>query len=149
LIIEDESEIAEILQVYLKHEGFRTQHANNGHQGLLFWRQLQPDLILLDIRMPGHDGLDILQTIRSESNSPIIMLTALTDDITKLLSLRLGADDYIAKPFNPAEVIARIKAVLRRSQVTASYSRLLRVGQLTIDQDFHTAQFLEVNYAVN
>ncbi|GAC1368989.1 MAG: response regulator [Aquirhabdus sp.] len=141
LIIEDEPEIAEVLQVYLQHEGFRTQHANNGRHGLQFWRQLHPDLVLLDIRMPGHDGLDILQTIRSESNVPIIMLTALTDDITKLLSLRLGADDYISKPFNPAEVIARIKTVLRRSHATVAYNPLLRLGRLTIDQDAHTAQF--------
>ncbi|MDE2421737.1 MAG: response regulator transcription factor [Gammaproteobacteria bacterium] len=141
LVIEDEPEIAEILQVYLQHEGFRTQHANNGRQGIQFWRQLQPDLVLLDIRMPGHDGLDILQTIRSESNVPIIMLTALTDDITKLLSLRLGADDYIAKPFNPAEVIARIKTVLRRSHFTMTSSPILRIGRLTIDQNAHTAQF--------
>lgn len=141
LVIEDEPEIAEILQVYLRHEGFRTQHANNGRHGLQFWRQLHPDLVLLDIRMPGHDGLDILQTIRSESNVPIIMLTALTDDITKLLSLRLGADDYISKPFNPAEVIARIKTVLRRSHVAALHNPLLRLGRLTIDQDAHTAQF--------
>jgi two-component system response regulator AdeR len=141
LVIEDEPEIAEILQAYLKHEGFRTQHASNGRHGLQFWRQLHPDLVLLDIRMPGHDGLDILQTIRSESNVPIIMLTALTDDITKLLSLRLGADDYIAKPFNPAEVIARIKTVLRRSHITTSRSPLLRIGRLSIDQNSHTAHF--------
>jgi len=144
LIIEDEPEIAEILQVYLQHEGFRTQHASNGRQGLQLWRQLHPDLVLLDIRMPGHDGLDILQTIRSESNVPMIMLTALTDDITKLLSLRLGADDYIAKPFNPAEVIARIKSVLRRSQIATLKPPLLRVGRLTIDQNAHTAQFDDV-----
>jgi two-component system response regulator AdeR len=145
LVIEDEPEIAEILQVYLKHEGFRTQHANNGRHGLQFWRQLHPDLILLDIRMPGHDGLDILQTIRSESNVPIIMLTALTDDITKLLSLRLGADDYIAKPFNPAEMIARVKTVLRRSQLTSSLNPILRVGRLTIDQNAHIANFEDIN----
>ncbi len=144
LVIEDEPEIAEILQVYLQHEGFRTQHASNGRHGIQFWRQLHPDLVLLDIRMPGHDGLDILQTIRSESNVPIIMLTALTDDITKLLSLRLGADDYIAKPFNPAEVIARIKTVLRRSHTTTLQVPLLRVGRLTIDQNAHTAQFEDV-----
>jgi two-component system response regulator AdeR len=143
LVIEDEPEIAEILQVYLQHEGFRTLHASNGRHGLQTWRQNHPDMILLAIRMPGHDGLDILQTIRSESNVPIIMLTALTDDINKLLSLRLGADDYIAKPFNPAEVIARIRTVLRRSQNTATQSPLLRVGRLSIDQEAHTASFAD------
>ncbi len=139
LIIEDEPEIAEILQVYLQREGFRTRHANNGRQGVQFWRQLHPDLILLDIRMPGPDGLDVLQTIRNDSHVPIIMLTALSDDIEKLLSLRLGADDYITKPFNPAEVIARIRTVLRRSmRPLENKNPMLRIGRLTIDQEAHT-----------
>jgi two-component system response regulator AdeR len=143
LIIEDEPEIAEILQMYLQHEGFQTEHVSNGRHGLQSWRQINPDLILLDIRMPGPDGLDILQTIRSASNVPIIMLTALTDDINKLLSLRLGADDYIAKPFNPAELIARIRTVLRRSNKSVATDKLLRVGRLTINQDSYTALFTD------
>ncbi|WP_410211406.1 response regulator [Aquirhabdus sp.] len=143
LIIEDEPEIAEILQMYLQHEGFKTEHVSNGRHGLQSWRQINPDLILLDIRMPGPDGLDILQTIRGVSNVPIIMLTALTDDINKLLSLRLGADDYIAKPFNPAELIARIRTVLRRSNKSVATDKLLRVGRLTINQDSYTALFID------
>ena len=143
LIIEDEPEIAEILQMYLQHEGFKTEHVNNGRQGLQTWQQIDPDLILLDIRIPGPDGIDMLQTIRSSSNVPIIMLSALTDDLNKLLSLRLGADDYITKPFNPAELIARIKTVLRRSNKTTTTDTLLRVGQLTINQDAYTAFFTD------
>ena len=143
LIIEDEPEIADILQMYLHHEGFQTEHVNNGQHGLQSWQLINPALILLDIRIPGPDGLDVLQTIRSTSNIPIIILSALTDDINKLLSLRLGADDYITKPFNPAELIARIRTVLRRSNKTSAADRLLRVDRLTINQDSYTAFYTD------
>ena len=137
LIIEDEPQIAEILVAYLQHDGFRTEHALNGRLGIDCLRRLHPELVLLDIRLPGQNGIDILQTIRSEGAVPVIMLTALTDDINKLLSLRLGADDYIAKPFNPAEVVARVHAVLRRTHPAPPASSLLTVGQLIIDPDMH------------
>lgn len=138
LLIEDEPEIAEILEAYLRRDGFRTAHAPDGMEGLQLFRRLHPALVVLDIRLPRQNGIDILQTLRAESNTPVIMLTALTDDINKLLSLRLGADDYIAKPFNPAEVTARIQAVLRRSgQAPVPTSSRIRVGPLLIDPDMH------------
>jgi two-component system response regulator AdeR len=139
LVIEDEPEIAEIIVAYLAHEGFNTMHANNGEDGLNYWRKFNPNLVLLDIRIPGHDGIDILQAIRNERSTPIIMLTALSDDVNKILSLRLGADDYITKPFNPAEMVARVRALLRRATKTESVSTTARVGPLLIDNEAHTA----------
>lgn len=143
LVIEDEPEIAEIIVAYLQHEGFNTMHANNGEDGLNNWRKFNPDLVLLDIRIPGHDGIDILQAIRNERNTPIIMLTALSDDVNKILSLRLGADDYITKPFNPAEMVARVRTVLRRSIAIEKISAVVRVGPLLIDNDAHAATLNE------
>lgn len=137
LIIEDEPGIAEILEAYLRHDGFRTEHAGNGRLGLDCLQRLHPALVLLDIRLPGQNGIDILQSIRSEYAVPVIMITALTDDVNKLLSLRLGADDYIAKPFNPAEVVARVHAVLRRSNPVQAPAALVSVGQLLIDHQMH------------
>jgi two-component system response regulator AdeR len=139
LIIEDEPEIAEIIEMYLRRDGFRTQHAGDAQQGMEYFHQQHPALVLLDIHLPGQNGIDILQSIRRDSETPVIMLTALTDDINKLLSLRLGADDYIAKPFNPAELIARVRTVLRRTTAVAKpvESSLLQVGRLIIDHEAH------------
>lgn len=140
LIIEDESQIAEVVQAYLAREGFRSVHATDGQRGLQLLQQVKPDLVLLDIRMPGQNGIDALQAIRGQGNTPVIMLTALTDDINKLLSLRIGADDYISKPFNPAEVIARVQAVMRRTRVSPQSTKdLVRLGPLVIDNAMHAA----------
>ncbi|HET8730984.1 MAG TPA: response regulator [Moraxellaceae bacterium] len=148
LLIEDEPEIAAILQDYLRHEGMRTLHAGDGQEGLELLRRQSPALVLLDIRLPGQNGIDILQAIRSEGNTPVIMLTALTDDLNKLLSLRLGADDYIAKPFNPAEVVARVHTVLRRSSGgQASTPATVTIGPLTIDYDMHAAMVTDAGKA--
>ncbi len=146
LIIEDEQEIAEILQLYLQQDGFQAAHAMDGRQGLQMARRLQPALILLDIRLPGQNGIDVLQALRAEGHWPVIMLTALTDEVNTLLALRLGADDYISKPFNPAEVIARIHAVLRRSLSSPTpTARTLRLGALSIDFDMHLARACPVD----
>lgn len=145
LIIEDEPGIAEILEAYLRHDGFRTEHALNGRLGMEYLQRLRPALVLLDIRLPGQNGIDILQTIRGEYAVPVIMLTALTDDVNKLLSLRLGADDYISKPFNPAEVVARVHAVLRRSSTAAAPASLVTVGQLLIDHEMHAVMVAGVD----
>ncbi|WP_097460563.1 response regulator [Mangrovitalea sediminis] len=140
LIIEDEVDIAEILDAYFQREGFRTLHCDNGQWGLQMLRQRRPDLVMLDIRMPGQNGIDVLQAIRAEGRTPVIMLTALTDDVNKLLSLRLGADDYISKPFNPAEVVARVHAVLRRSLAPSEApEERLHLGKLVVDQGSHSA----------
>ncbi|NNM52346.1 MAG: response regulator transcription factor [Pseudomonadales bacterium] len=141
MVVEDEVEIADILMVYLRHEGFTCEHAGDGRQALELLRRHHPALVILDIRLPGQNGIDILQAIRGESGTPVIMLTALTDDVNKLVSLRLGADDYISKPFNPAEVVARVHAVLRRtSGLKDSVSgEILSVGNLHIDTGTYSA----------
>ena len=139
LVVEDEAGIADILVAYLQRDGLRTQHADNGHTALQLFRQARPDIVLLDIRLPGVDGVDILKTIRAESDTPVIMVTAMADDVDKLVSLRMGADDYVVKPFNPAEVVARVRAVLRRTAGGPPDERPIRLGKLEIDQTAHSA----------
>ena len=117
LIAEDEAEIAEILAAYLSRSGMRCVFAANGPEALALHNSAKPDLVLLDVQMPEMDGWRVLTEIRLHSNSPVIMLTAMDQDIDKLMGLRIGADDYIVKPFNPAEVVARVQAVLRRSNM--------------------------------
>lgn len=116
LIVEDEPKIAELLQKYLQNAGYMTHWINNGNEVTTWVRQEQPSLILLDLMLPGKDGLDVCKEIRQFNHVPIIMLTARVEEIDRLLGLELGADDYICKPFSPREVVARIKAVLRRWQ---------------------------------
>lgn len=132
LIAEDEPEIAEILDAYLVREGFRTYWAADGLTALDVQPTLKPDLVLLDVRMPRKDGWEVLTELRRRGNTPVIMLTALDQDIDRLQGLRFGADDYIVKPFNPVEVVARAKAVLRRTGVPTTQG-VIRVGPLEID----------------
>lgn len=115
LIIEDEAGIAGILQDYLQREGYRTHCIGNGDNAVAAVRQAGPDLILLDVMLPGKSGMDICREVRQFSRVPIMMLTARVEEIDRLLGLELGADDYICKPFSPREVVARVKAVLRRT----------------------------------
>jgi len=138
LIAEDEPGIVSVLDAYLRRDGFRTCTAANGIEALSVFRDMRPDAVLLDLNMPGIDGLDVLRSIRDEGQKPVIIVTALADDVDKLLGLRLGADDYIVKPFNPAEVIARVRAVLRRATVAPSVARI-RVGGIEIDERDHIA----------
>ena len=140
LIAEDEPEIADILIGYLKRSGLRTEHAADGQQALALHQSLKPDLLLLDVQMPVLDGWNVLNEIRARGNTPVIMLTALDQDIDKLMGLRLGADDYVVKPFNPAEVVARVQAVLRRARGhNVASTPLLRSGPFQIDVDSHEA----------
>lgn len=139
LIAEDEPEIADILAAYLKRSGFRTAHASDGQHALELHHTLKPDLVLLDVLMPKLDGWRVLAEIRHRGTTPVIMLTAQDQDLDKLMGLRIGADDYIVKPFNPAEVVARTQAVLRRS-VDHGYAAghsVLRVDNFEIDIDNH------------
>ena len=119
LVVEDEPSIASILSAYLERDGLRVRVAQDGEEALQNFRQLRPDLVLLDIHLPKVDGVDVLRAIRNEGEIPVIMVTALADDVDKLLALRMGADDYVVKPFNPPEVVARVRAVLRRTQAKA------------------------------
>jgi two-component system response regulator BaeR len=115
LIVEDEKKLAELLRDYLKQSGFESFCIENGKDAVPWVREHGPDLILLDLMLPGRDGLEICKEIRSFSTVPIIMVTARIEEIDRLLGLELGADDYICKPFSPREVVARVKAVLRRT----------------------------------
>lgn len=136
LIAEDEPEIAEIAAAYLEREGFRIVHAIDGKVALELHLALKPDIVLLDVNMPRVDGWAVLAELRRRGETPIIMTTALDQDIDKLQALRIGADDYVVKPYNPVEVVARVKAVLRR--VTGSGAGgVIRVGKIEIDVESH------------
>jgi two-component system response regulator AdeR len=137
IVAEDDDEIADILISYLQRAGMKTFRARDGEQAINFTRLHKPDLILLDIHLPVYDGWNVLTTLRKESNVPVIMVTALDQDIDKLMGLRLGADDYVIKPFNPSEVIARVEAVLRRTKVNTEVAntRPIRTPCLTIYPD--------------
>ncbi|NPE56325.1 response regulator transcription factor [Dickeya dadantii] len=139
LIAEDEPEIADILRAYLTRSGLRTLHAADGHKALELHLSMKPDLVLLDVQMPQVDGWQVLAGIRHRGDTPVIMLTALDQDIDKLMGLRIGADDYVVKPFNPAEVVARVQAVLRRAGLRADRQpqRFLRTGIFQIDLENH------------
>ena len=141
LIAEDEPQIARILAGYLERDGYRTASACDGRQALAQHLALAPDLLLLDVQMPLCDGWEVLAQVRRRGDTPVIMLTARDQDADKLAALRVGADDYIVKPFNPAEVVARVAAVLRRSrgrQADAARPRL-RCGPVEIDQESYAA----------
>lgn len=133
LLVEDEPRIADILEMFLRAEGFRTERATDGKRALEFWRAVNPALILLDLMIPQIDGLEVLRTVRRSSDIPVIIVTARVEDIDRLLGLELGADDYILKPFNPREVVARVRAVLRRTQGSLKPVRRFTVGALTLD----------------
>ncbi|MGV3548331.1 response regulator [Rhizobium sp.] len=132
LIAEDDQRIAEILDAYLVREGFRTVSALDGKSAVELHDALKPDLMLLDVTMPKKDGWEVLADIRRRGSTPVIMVSALDQDLDRLQGLRFGADDYVVKPFNPAEVVARVKAVLRRASATAE-AKVLRVEGITVD----------------
>lgn len=119
LIVDDEENICELVRLYIEKDGFRAVIAGNGNEALAKFESEKPDLILLDIMLPGKDGWQVCREIRAQSNVPIIMLTAKGETFDKVLGLELGADDYVVKPFEPKELIARIRAVLRRSTAAA------------------------------
>lgn len=142
LVVEDEPEIADILVSYLERDGFRAVAAGDGKIALAHHQQLKPDLILLDMQLPGRSGMEVLTELRRRGATPVIVVTARADDIDKLTALYVGADDYVVKPFNPLEVMARVKAVLRRAQASAPVGGMLRVGQIEIDGAGYCAQII-------
>ncbi len=133
LIVEDEVKIVEVLEAYLLREGFQTLRALDGLEALSQFRAHSPDLVLLDVQLPKLDGLDVLRQIRQHGETAVILLTARAEDMDKLLGLRMGADDYVVKPFNPHEVIARVKAVLRRQHQVVNTKKSLELGKLKLD----------------
>ena len=137
LIIEDETELVKVLKDYLMKAGFEVETAYRGDSGLSLWERNHPDLVLLDLNLPGMDGLEVAREIRRKDNTPIIMLTARVEEMDQLLGLELGADDYITKPFSPRIVVSKVRAVLRRSSASAEPIKLLRVADIVIDLDAH------------
>jgi two-component system, OmpR family, alkaline phosphatase synthesis response regulator PhoP len=143
LIVDDKRNIIELANLYLTEEGFQVLSAGDGVTALEKIEQYKPDLVLLDIMLPQMDGWEVCRRLRKSGNNvPIIMLTARAEDVDKVVGLELGADDYVTKPFNPRELIARIKAVLRRYGAGTSASSLIRLGQLEIDRDRREASAL-------
>lgn len=138
LIVEDDPDIIQILDAYLIREGYRTVRASDGEIALTHFAMLRPDLVLLDIRLPKFDGIEVLNRIRRERDTPVIMVTSLAEDMDKLTGLRLGADDYIVKPFNPHELIARVNAVLKRTRQPAA-GGVLRFGAIEVDTEAYVA----------
>lgn len=138
LVIEDEADLARVLRSYLEKAGMTVRTANRGDTGLALWEQSPPDLVLLDLNLPGIDGLDIAREIRRRAQTPLIMLTARVEEADRLIGLEMGADDYITKPFSPREVVARVRAVLRRAGTAPLQSRRLVSGGIEIDLDAHT-----------
>ncbi|HVB21967.1 MAG TPA: response regulator transcription factor [Ktedonobacteraceae bacterium] len=141
LIVDDDKQIVRLLKAYLEQAGLATLTAYDGKEAQRVIRHEHPDLIVLDLMLPGLDGWDITRWMRGDqqlASIPILMLTARVEDIDKILGLELGADDYLTKPFNPREVVARVRAILRRAGGGTSISSILQVGELRLDMDQHT-----------
>lgn len=137
LIIDDERELRTMLSSYLEAEGFEVLEAADGRQGLEVMAKTGPDLVILDVGLPGIDGFEVLSTLRKGSDVPVIMLTARAEEVDRVVGLTVGADDYVTKPFSPRELSARIAAILRRSTMVMRSSedeQVLRFENLTIDQ---------------
>jgi two-component system, OmpR family, alkaline phosphatase synthesis response regulator PhoP len=132
LIVDDEPKITRLVRDYLESSGFGVVIAGDGREALMRARTERPDLVILDLGLPGLDGLDVARSLRRDGDLPIIMLTARDDETDKLIGLELGADDYVTKPFSPRELVARVRAVLRRRNRSAS-EQVLRSGSLTLD----------------
>ena len=139
LLIEDETKIARTVRLYLEQAGYHVVTIQDGAQAMPAFRHERPDLIILDLMLPHIDGWEICRQIRRESGTPIIMLTARSEEMDRLLGLDLGSDDYITKPFSPREVVARVKAVLRRSRGLMQPPQIVRAGELEVDLEQHTA----------
>src|SRR5919106_4792608 len=135
LVVDDDAALAEMLGIVLRGEGFEPSFVSDGDKALDAFRDTRPDLVLLDLMLPGADGIDVARRIRAESGVPIVMLTAKSDTIDVVLGLESGADDYIVKPFKPKELVARVRARLRRNDIATS--EVLHIGDVTIDVAGH------------
>lgn len=149
LIIEDDKEIAELIETFLANDSYNVYITHNGNDGLQLLKEHQIDLIILDIMLPGIDGLEVCKTVRKTLNIPIIMLSAKSQDMDKILGLGLGADDYMTKPFNPMELLARVKSQLRRyltlntPQVLHMDNSIITIKGLTINQNNHSVSLYD------
>ncbi len=140
LIIEDEVELVKVLRSYLEQSGYQVIEAQRGDKGLTLWQQQQPDLVILDLNLPGMDGLDVARHIRQKGDTPILMLTARVEEIDQIVGLEVGADDYVTKPFSPKVVVARVRALLRRASAGRTPEPMIRVADLEIDVNAHTVR---------
>ncbi len=135
LVVDDDPALAEMLTIVLRNEGFEVDSCGNGNEALAAYRDRKPDVVLLDVMLPGRDGIQVCRQIRNESDTPVVMLTARTDTIDVVRGLEAGADDYVVKPFKPRELIARVKAQMRRA--TGGSPEMIRIGDLEIDYSGH------------
>jgi len=133
LVVDDERNIVELVRLYLEKEGFAVQAASDGEQALVQFERVAPDLVVLDLMLPKMDGFEVCRELRRRSDVPILMLTARSEDVDAIVGLELGADDYVTKPFNPRALVARVKAILRRTDATVKGGRPISVGSLRID----------------
>ena len=141
LIVDDDENICEVIKMYVENAGYEVQVANDGKAAETVFLDYKPDLVLLDIMLPNIDGIDVLKWIRKDYETPVIMLTAKGETFDKVLGLELGADDYIVKPFEPKEMLARIKAVLRRYSVDNENKEVLKFEDLTVDINSYTVTY--------
>jgi DNA-binding response OmpR family regulator len=141
LVVDDEDHILELARLYLSREGYQIETITDGAEVLARFGQLKPDLVVLDIMLPNVDGLTICREIRKQSQVPIIMLTARDEVTDKVVGLELGADDYLTKPFHPQELVARAKALVRRSRLEPDQPRLVRAGKLEVDFERHEVRY--------
>jgi two-component system alkaline phosphatase synthesis response regulator PhoP len=139
LVVDDEPKIVRLARDYLEKNGFRVVIAGDGPSALAMARRVHPDLIVLDLLLPGMDGREVCRILRRESDVPIIMLTALSEESDQIVGLEIGADDYIVKPFSPRALVARVRALLRRAQGEVRAPAVIRVGKLEVDTTRHTA----------
>jgi len=137
LVVDDEAHIIELARIYLTREGYEVEGVGDGAQALTRFGQVKPDLVVLDIMLPGSDGLTMCKEIRKQSQVPIIMLTAKDEVTDKVVGLEVGADDYLTKPFHPQELVARAKALLRRAKIEPDQPKLIRAGKLEVDLERH------------
>ncbi len=133
LVVDDERHIVDLLRLYLEKEGFGVVAAHDGEEALALHDRHQPDLVVLDLMLPKLGGYEVCRELRRRGDTPILMLTARSDDIDAIVGLELGADDYVTKPFNPRALVARVKAILRRTEATSRGARPIEVGELRID----------------
>ena len=133
LVVDDEPKIAQLARDYLEHAGFAVLTAGDGSSAVHAVKTRRPDLVVLDLGLPGLDGLDVLRQVRTAGQTPVVIVTARDTELDKLLGLELGADDYVTKPFSPRELVARVRAVLRRSERAAEPGDRIEVGELVLD----------------
>ncbi|MBN1152120.1 MAG: response regulator transcription factor [Dehalococcoidia bacterium] len=133
LVVDDEPKVCDLLRAYLERSGYIVSCAGDGRSALAEAERRRPDLVLLDLNLPGMDGLDVCKTLRRTSDVPIIMLTARDEEADRIVGLELGADDYVTKPFSPREVVARVKAVLRRRDISLADPKIVSVGEVSVD----------------